>query len=296
MSKTGFLQATVRVYLVSFAMTAVLSAGTALVGRAQDDMAFGTNPVISDTACSHNVTTDSGAGDGLTTGDTNMDIANNGIAGEANTIRIGTTGTHTAVFIAGITTTHLTSGAPVVVASSGQLGILKSSARDKRDIRDMGEASRGLANLRPVVFHYKGDPIDTQQYGLIAEEVEKVYPELVTRGTDGKAETVAYHLLPVMLLNEVQKQFRQLAQEEAQIAGLERQLWLNDAQVAALYQQLSERDSQMAAMHLQLDASKQEVDAVKQKVAQIDALAGRLGALERKASVSGSGRLSAAVR
>jgi endosialidase-like protein len=296
MSKADFLQETVRVYLVSFAITVVLSAGTALAGWAQDDIAFGTNPVISATSCSDNVTIGRGAGDVLNPGDNNIDIANNGIAGEANTIRIGTTGTHTAVFIAGISTTHLTSGVPVVVTGSGQLGILKSSARDKRDIRDMGEASSGLANLRPVTFHYEGDPIDTQQYGLIAEEVEKVYPELVTRGTDGKAETVAYHLLPVMLLNEVQRQFRQLAQKEAQIAGLERQLWLNDAQVAALFQQLRQRDSQLVAMHLQLDASKQEVDAVKQKVAQIDALAGRLGALERKASVSGSWHLSAAVR
>jgi SOS response regulatory protein OraA/RecX len=84
-----------------------------------------------------------------------------------------------------------------------------------------------------------------------------------------KAETVVYRLLPVMLLNKIQKQSGQLARKEPQIAGLERQPWQNDAQIAALYEQFRQRDSQMVAMHLQRDASKQDVDAVKEEVAQI---------------------------
>jgi hypothetical protein len=70
----------------------------------------------------------------------------------------------------------------------------------------MGDASDKLMKLRPVIFHYKADPTGTQQYGMIAEEVARVYPELVVNGADGKPETVAYHLLPAILLNELQKQ------------------------------------------------------------------------------------------
>jgi hypothetical protein len=81
-----------------------------------------------------------------------------------------------------------------------------SSARFKRDIRDMGEASSKLLKLRPVTFRYKNDQSGTQQYGLVAEEVAKVYPELVTYGQDGKVLTVRYSELTSMLLNELQKQ------------------------------------------------------------------------------------------
>jgi hypothetical protein len=92
-----------------------------------------------------------------------------------------------------------------VINGAGQLGTLTSSIRYKRDVHDMGDASDRLMKLRPVTFRYKADPT-TQQYGLIAEEVAKVYSELVVDGADGKPQTVAYHLLPAMLLNELKKQ------------------------------------------------------------------------------------------
>ena len=92
-----------------------------------------------------------------------------------------------------------------MVEATGHVGCVKSSARYKRNIRDMGDASDKLMMLRPVTFHYKEDSTGTEQYGLIAEEVEKIYPELVIDDTDGGAETVAYQVLPAMLLNEVQK-------------------------------------------------------------------------------------------
>jgi hypothetical protein len=97
------------------------------------------------------------------------------------------------------------------------VGVLPSSPHYKRDIHDMGDmgdASDKLMKLRPVSFRYKADPTGTQQHGLIAEEVAKVYPELVVNGADGKTQTVAYHLLPAMLLNEMQKQAHQLAQKD----------------------------------------------------------------------------------
>jgi septal ring factor EnvC (AmiA/AmiB activator) len=87
-----------------------------------------------------------------------------------------------------------------------------SSARYKRDIRDMGAASSKLSKLRPVTFRYNNDPTNTLQYGLVAEEVAKVYPELVVDGADGKVMTVRYQELVPMLLNQAQRQAKQIRQ------------------------------------------------------------------------------------
>ena len=104
--------------------------------------------------------------------------------------------------------------------------------------------------LRPVTFRYKADASGTPQYGLIAEEVEKVYPELVVDNKDGKPETVEYQILPAMLLNEVQKQSRQLARKDAQIAAMQ-------AQIAAL----QKKDSEIDTMAERLDALEQQARA-----------------------------------
>jgi hypothetical protein len=93
------------------------------------------------------------------------------------------------------------------------LGIVMSSARYKRDIADMGDKTSGLLRLRPVTFHYKNDQSGTLQYGLVAEEVAKVYPELVVYGADGKVMTVRYSMLSAMLLNELQKQTNDLQRQ-----------------------------------------------------------------------------------
>jgi hypothetical protein len=101
----------------------------------------------------------------------------------------------------------------VVVNSSGRLGVgPPSSARFKRDVHDMGEASSKLLKLRPVTFRYKEHPQAIRQYGLVAEEVAKV-PELVAYGPDGKALTMRYSTLSAMLLNELPKQTRKLDQQ-----------------------------------------------------------------------------------
>jgi hypothetical protein len=109
-------------------------------------------------------------------------------------------------------------GVDVVVNSNGQLGVapIVSSARFKRDIHDMGAASGPLMKLRPVTFRYKQDPQAIKQYGLVAEEVEQVYPELVTYGADGKLETVRYQQLIPMLLNELQRQQREIEELKAE--------------------------------------------------------------------------------
>ena len=156
-----------------------------------------------------------------------------GTSDESNTIRIGTNGTQKKTFIAGISGTTV-SGADVVVSSTGQLGIATSSARYKRDIHDMGGASAGLMKLRPVSFRYKDDPSGTLQYGLVAEEVARVYPELVTRGTDGKLQSVRYLELTALLLNELQKQATKLAAQQREIDTLKQQ----NASINALSERL----------------------------------------------------------
>ena len=123
-------------------------------------------------------------------------------------------------------TTSNADAIPVVIDSAGQLGTVSSSARFKEEISDMAEASSGLLKLRPVSFRYKGQAGDRKQFGLIAEEVEEVLPELVVCDSSGGPETVLYHEMPAMLLNELQKQ-----QKRLESAGRDRGL---EARLAAL--------------------------------------------------------------
>jgi hypothetical protein len=115
------------------------------------------------------------------------------------------------------------SGTAVVVDANGQLGVTLSSARYKRDIETMASRSDGLLQLRPVTFVYKDDGAAAPHYGLIAEEVATVYPELVTRTATGEVQTVKYHELIPMLLNELQHEHHEvtiLRQELAELRAL----------------------------------------------------------------------------
>src|SRR6185436_9701201 len=132
-------------------------------------------------------------------------------------------------FVAGIRgiTTGVADAIPVVIDSNGQLGTISSSIRFKEDIHDMADASRRLLRLRPVTFRYTQAYINGAkpiQYGLIAEEVAEVFPELAVRGADGQVETVHYETLNVLLLNELQKQARNDADQAQRIEALERKL------------------------------------------------------------------------
>ena len=133
---------------------------------------------------------------------------------------IGADGAQKNTYIAGIFGTNIFSGCDVAVESDGLLGCAYSSARYKRDIHDMGRLSEGLMKLRPVTFRYKDDPERTRQYGLVAEEVARVYPELVVRDAAGKVESVSYWMLSSMLLNELQKRSAQLGRLSAQMAEM----------------------------------------------------------------------------
>jgi hypothetical protein len=178
--------------------------------------AFGVGALGDNVAGSHNIALGYAAGSAIT-GSHNIDIGNNGATGENGAIRIGTSGTHTAVYIAGIESAKITGNA-VYVTSSGRLGVLASSERYKTAISSMGHASSKLQRLRPVIFHLKTDPTGEVQYGLIAEEVNKVYPELVIRDEHGVVQGVRYDELAPMLLNEVQQFEGQLAAQQAQLA------------------------------------------------------------------------------
>jgi hypothetical protein len=111
-------------------------------------------------------------------------------------------------------------GDAVVVSNSGQLGIVVSSARYKRDVRNMGRASEALMKLRPVTFRYRNDPRQRRQYGLVAEEVARVYPDLVSGEADGKVVSVHYHELVPMLLNEIQKLSAKVTKDRGEIHKL----------------------------------------------------------------------------
>jgi hypothetical protein len=161
------------------------------------------------------------AGLDVTGGSHNIEIGNVGLSTDSGAIRIGTQGSQTATYIAGISGHHLT-GAAVYVTSSGELGILASSERYKTGIEPMAQRTEKLQQLRPVTFHLKTDPRGDVQYGLIAEEVAKVYPELVIRDKTGRVEGVHYEELAPMLLNEVQKQSEEIRAMQAQIAELKR--------------------------------------------------------------------------
>ena len=167
------------------------------------------------------------AGSNIVAGSNNIDIgANAGPAGsESNTIRIGTS-TQTATFIAGISGATSSSGTSVFINTNGQLGTLTSSRRFKDNIQDMGTASSKLFQLRPVTFFYKpqfDDGSHLLQYGLIAEEVAKVYPDMVVYEKDGQPYTVRYQVLAPMLLNELQKQNAVVAAQQDLIKTLQAQ-------------------------------------------------------------------------
>jgi len=186
-----------------------------------DNTADGVTALDNNTTGSNNIAVGSTAGFNLTTGDFNIDIGNNGVAAEAFTIRIGDVETQTRAFIAGIFAVPVT-GTGVVVDSDGQLGVAASSRRFKDEIKPMDKASEAILALKPVTFRYKHeiDPKRIPQFGLVAEEVEKVNPDLVTCDARGEPYTVRYDAVNAMLLNEFIKEHHKVRQQEATIAGL----------------------------------------------------------------------------
>jgi Chaperone of endosialidase len=174
-----------------------------------------------------NVALGDSAGEFLTTGDNNIDIGYNvvGVKGESNTIRIGNTDI-TATYIEGISGQIVVGRAAVFVDSNGKLGTMTASTRFSDEIKPMDKASEVILTLKPVTFRHKQeiDPKGIRQFGLIAEEVEKVSPDLVGRDEKGKAYSVRYDAVNAMLLNEFLKEHGKVEKLETTVARQQKQI------------------------------------------------------------------------
>jgi len=207
-----------------------------------NNSAFGEGALFSLNGGANNLALGGLAGSSLTgTESNNIYLANTGVAGESQTARIGTD--LTAVFISGISGRTSASGVAVFINTAGLLGTLTSSRRFKHEIADMGAESDLLMKLRPVAFYYKPefDETQTRQYGLVAEEVAKVAPQLVVYDKDGAPQTVRYHFVNAMLLGAVQKQQRRLEEQRTTIERQESRIQDLEARLAKLEAALAER-------------------------------------------------------
>jgi Chaperone of endosialidase len=210
-----------------------------------ENTAIGSAALPDNTTGANNIALGVLAGQNLTTGDNNIDIGHKGAAGESNTIRIGTVKLGgivgrgkalpivlTRTFIAGISGVPVT-GSPVHVRSDGQLGVPASSERFKAEIKPMDKASEAIHALKPVTFRYKEDldPEGIPQFGLVAEDVAKVNPDLVVREADDKVYSVRYEAVNAMLLNEFLKEHQKVQKLEAALAAVNERLKEQDAKI-----------------------------------------------------------------
>ena len=205
--------------------------------------ALGTGALTYNSSGSKNVAIGSNAGANLTTGGNNIIIGANvkGAAADASVTRIGNT-SQKKTFIGGIYNKTVASGVGVILNSNGQIGTVQSSARYKDDIKPMDKASEAILALKPVTFRYKEelDPEKIPQFGLIAEEVEKVDPDLVVHDDDGKISTVRYEAVNAMLLNEFLKEHRKVEDQQATISELKSAMAQQQQEIKALVTSLKE--------------------------------------------------------
>jgi uncharacterized coiled-coil protein SlyX len=188
------------------------------------------------------------AGQKLTTGSHNIYIGNfGGSNDESGKIRIGKVGVHNATFIAGISGATVPDGVGVIVGMNGKLGTVVSSARFKDEINPMDKASEAIFALKPVTFVYKKE-IDSEripQFGLVAEDVTKVNPDLVARDDQGKPYTVRYEAVNAMLLNEFLKEHRKGQEQDATITQLNSAVAQQQNQIKALTAALKAQAAQI---------------------------------------------------
>jgi hypothetical protein len=222
-----------------------------------DNTAVGVQTLRDNTTGSRNTALGYLAGINLTTGSNNIDIANIGTADESSTIRIGSPA-QTRTFIAGIreVTTANANAIPVLIDSYGQLGTTSSSRRFKKEIKPMDKASEAVLSLKPVTFQYKSDDKGTPQFGLIAEEVAEVNPDLVVRDEKGEVYTVRYDAVNAMLLNEFQKEHRKVEEQGKTIAELRSTIAQQGKAMAALATQVKEQNAKIEKVSVQIAMSR----------------------------------------
>jgi len=187
------------------------------------------------------------------------------MADESGNIRIGRQGLQTATFIAGTRgiATANANAIPVLIDSAGQLGTASSSARFKKEIKPMDSASKSILALKPVTFHYKSDSTGTPQFGLVAEEVAEVNPDLIVRDENGEIYTVRYEAVNAMLLNEFLKAHRKVEKQQATITQVKSDAAKQEATISQLKKdmgvfraQLKEQAAQIQKVSAQLAVNK----------------------------------------
>ena len=221
------------------------------------NVADGIGALLNNTTGSGNIALGEGAGGNLTTGNHNIDIGNRGVVGEANTIRVGRQGTHSATFIAGISGAIVPTGVAVIIDTEGHLGTVMSSARLKEAIKPMDKASEAILALQPVTFRYKHDldPKGIPQFGLVAEEVQKVNPDLVACDEQGKPYTVRYEAINAMLLNEFLKEHKAFVEEQRKVQELEANAVRQQKQIEALSAGLQKVSAELATGRVRVAAA-----------------------------------------
>ncbi len=226
--------------------------------NADNNTATGVNALFNNATGKSNIALGVSAGANLTTGNNNIEIGNAGVAGEASRIRIGTVGTQTNTFIAGIHGVTVARALGVVIDVNGHLGTVTSSERFKDEIKPMDKASEAVLALKPVTFRYKKelDPEGIPQFGLVAEQVEKVNPDLVVRDEQGKVNTVRYEAVNAMLLNEFLKEYRKVEAQGRKVEEQGATIAQQQRAIAALRAQLKEQAALIQKVSDQLEVNK----------------------------------------
>jgi hypothetical protein len=198
------------------------------------------------------------AGANLTTGNFNIDIGNTGVAGESGTIRIGDPAFQSRTFIIAIrgVTTGVADAVNVVIDSAGQLGTMSSSRRFKEEIKPMDQTSEAILALKPVTFHYRSDTKDTPQFGLIAEDVAEVNPDLVVRDENGEIYSVRYDQVNAMLLNEFLKEHKAFLEQKRKVQELEANDAEQQREIKSLVATVKEQAAQIQKVSAQVELSK----------------------------------------
>jgi hypothetical protein len=234
------------------ANTAIGNFALALNTTGSINIAIGSSALSSNTTGNGNIGVGASAGTGVTTAD--------------NVICIGTPGSDqsNSCYIGNIFAQEVAlDGVAVLVDSLGKLGVQISSRRFKENIQPMDEASEAILALKPVTFHYKSDAKNTPCFGLIAEDVAKVNPDLVVRDKNGETLTVRYDQVNAMLLNEFLKEHRRVEEQQATIAELRSAMAHQQAATEAVVARLKEYDSKIQRLSDQLEMRRPEAQVVK---------------------------------
>jgi len=231
----------------------------------EDNTANGVGALHNNTIGNLNTATGVGALSSNTTGSNNTALGNgagNSVFGANNVIAIGTPGADVSnsCFVGNIrgVTTANADAIPVLIDSDGQLGTISSSRRFKKEIKAMDSASEAILALKPVTFHYKSDAAGTPQFGLIAEEVAEVNPDLVVRDADGQIYTVRYDAVNAMLLNEFLKAHHKAQQQQATIAQLKSAMVQQQKEMETVVARLNEQAAQIQKVSARIEVGKPE--------------------------------------